>query len=95
MPVEVKRCFISGEEVQSLEQFYDAIGSQLSLPEYFGHNLDALWDVLSTDVEGPVEIVWTQAGLSRQAMKEDFERLVAVLEEVVAERDDISLEVQL
>ncbi|MCK7468404.1 MAG: barstar family protein [Desulfosudis oleivorans] len=44
--------------IRSLDDLYDQLASRLSLPAHFGRNLDALWDVLSTDIEGPFEIVW-------------------------------------
>jgi RNAse (barnase) inhibitor barstar len=37
---------IDGTKISNAEQLYDAFLSQLSLPEYFGKNLDALFDCL-------------------------------------------------
>jgi RNAse (barnase) inhibitor barstar len=38
-------------------EIYAAYARSLTLPEWFGANLDALWDALSGLVETPVEIV--------------------------------------
>ncbi len=37
-------------------QMHEAIQKGLELPEYYGRNLDALWDCLRGDVEPPCEI---------------------------------------
>ena len=88
MPVRRKRCVLSGKTVRSLGGFYDEMARQLSFPPHFGRNLDALWDVLVSDVEGPVELVWNEADLSRRAMGVDFERVLGVLLDAEKERED-------
>jgi ribonuclease inhibitor len=91
----VRRCTLNGLKIRSLDDFYDQVSKQLSLPEHFGRNLDALWDVLSADVEGPFEIVWTHAGDSKKAMDRDYRRIVDVLEDLEDERPDFKLKIEL
>jgi len=91
MPVRRKRCLLSGKTVRSLDGFYDEISRQLSFQEHFGRNLDALWDVLSADIEGPIEVVWENVDSSRHAMEQDFNRLLGVLKEVEKARNDFRL----
>ena len=88
MPVRKKRCLLSGKTVRSLDAFYDEIARQLAFPDHFGRNLDALWDVLSADIEGPIEVVWKHPDSSRRDMGRDFDRILAVLKEVEKERKD-------
>lgn len=85
----MKTCHLT--EIRSLAQFYDELAHQLDFPAHFGRNLDALWDVLVNDIEGPLEIVWRDATLSQAAMGEDYAKLVALLEEAAAERGDMAL----
>jgi ribonuclease inhibitor len=87
----VKRCIIRGRMVHSLDELYDEIARLLPLPDHFGRNLDALWDVLSTDIEGPVEIVWEDAEDSRRSMGEDYERVVSLFRDLTAEREDFRI----
>lgn len=94
MPMKVKRCLLSGNMLSSLDDVYNELARQLSLPSYFGRNLDALWDVLSTDIKGPFEIVWQQAAASRQAMGKEYGRIIKVLRRLEKERDDFSLIVE-
>ena len=79
---------LPGREIRSLEEFYDVISLKLSLPSHFGRNLDALWDVLTTDLEGPVEIIWEESTVSKRAMGPIYDRISALLKGVQKERDD-------
>lgn len=77
--------------IRSTAQFYDELARQLDLPPHFGRNLDALWDSLTGDVAGPVEIVWEGADEARTRLGPDYAKLVKLLEDVAAERDDFTL----
>lgn len=63
----------------------------LGLPAHFGHNLDALYDCLTTDLPGPVEIVWS--GRSRAELLSDPELgpLLETLEAAARDRADLVL----
>jgi ribonuclease inhibitor len=91
MSVMPRQCLLTGSRVQSLGSFYDEMSRVLGLSADFGRNLDALWDALSADVAGPVELVWEDSAASAQGMGADFDRLVSVLREVEATRDDFRL----
>ncbi len=91
MRVNVRRCILNGQKVTSIGKFYDELSRQLPLPHHFGRNLDALWDVLTADLPGPVEFTWEKAALSRTAMGEDYELLVELLREAAEERDDLKV----
>ncbi len=94
MPVKKIQCIIDGQNVSSMEAFYGELKRQLSFPLHFGNNLDALWDVLTTDIEGPIRIVWNGAEASRRTMGNDFETVVALLRKVGRERKDFHVTIQ-
>lgn len=85
----MKSCHLT--EIRSLAQVYDELARQLDFPAHFGRNLDALWDVLANDIEGPLEIVWQDTTLSRDTMGDDYDKLAALLEELAEERADVAL----
>jgi len=91
MPLKSKKVTIRGDLLTSPEQFYDVLEAELKLPAHFGRNLDALWDVLTTDVAGPVEIVWENAALSREKLGDKATALMELLQEVGEERPDIKV----
>jgi ribonuclease inhibitor len=87
----IKRCTLNGRVIRSLDDLYDRLASRLALPVHFGRNLDALWDVLSTDIEGPFEIVWKYADESKQLMGRDFNRTIKLFKNLEKERGDFKL----
>jgi ribonuclease inhibitor len=84
----MSRIVISGDRIDTLDDIYDEVERQLTLP-YFGRNLDALWDVLTREVEGPVEILWRESDVSRARLGPDFDRVTALLREVAEDRPDV------
>jgi ribonuclease inhibitor len=75
----------------TLDAVYDSLEAQLGLPGHFGRNLDALWDVLTTELPGPIEIVWPGSAAARAALGPDYDRLLAVLREAASARRDLTL----
>lgn len=63
---------------------------------WYGGNLDALFDLLVGVIQEPVEIVWTDAAISRAAIGERFDRLVMVILDAIAYRgrDNIKLRLE-
>jgi ribonuclease inhibitor len=90
MPLK-KTVTLDGRVLHSADDFYNELSRQLSLPGHFGRNLDALWDALSTDVEGPFEILWQHSGLSKNRLGKDFDSFIILLRDLEAEREDFRL----
>lgn len=92
MPL-TKTCVI--ERVGSLDDVYRALDAQLGLPPHFGRNLDALFDSLANDVEGPFVIEWRGTATARAALGGPlFEQLLDLMREVADERDDVTLRLE-
>lgn len=90
----MRRCTLDGRVIGSFNDLYNQLSFQLHLPDHFGRNLDALWDVLSADVEGPFEILWKNARDSQKLMGKDFEQAVKLLKDLEKERDDFKLVIE-
>ena len=86
-----RRCVIDGRRIRTLAELYAAMAGPLGFPAHFGGNLDALHDVLTGDVPGPVEIVWRDHRLSEAALGADYARVLAVLRDAAAARGDLTL----
>ncbi|WP_028451915.1 barstar family protein [Chitinilyticum aquatile] len=64
------------------------LSAQIATPDYFAANLDALFDVLGTDLPGPLQIDW-QTYTSDQLSEPDCcEQLRLLLHDVQLERED-------
>ncbi|WP_245944731.1 barstar family protein [Crenobacter cavernae] len=89
----MKTCLI--EKVDTLNELYDALIAQLDLPAHFGRNLDALFDCLSADVEGPFTIEWRNTDAARTALGATvYAKVIDLLREVADERDDVTLRLE-
>ena len=51
-------------EFEWAEEFYDVIQKKMNLPDWFGKNPPALWDMLTGHIETPCEI--TLIGFNRE-----------------------------
>ncbi len=52
----MKTIIIDGKKIWSLEDLRACMEAELTLPAYYGHNLDALYDILTT-LEDPLTVV--------------------------------------
>lgn len=55
----MNKIILDFSSITSLSDFYHQLGKLITLPDYFGNNLDALWDIIiSGDLPMPVEIIF-------------------------------------
>ncbi|MDR5802253.1 barstar family protein [Caballeronia sp. LZ001] len=73
---------LDGERVLSEQDFHQQLASALDVQAFYGCNLDALWDLLSTSVERPVTLVWNNSQISKTSMGRAFEEVRGILERV-------------
>ena len=71
------------------------LARDLAFPAHFGRNLDAVFDVLTTDIAGPLRIEWRLTEHAASALGQDLEPLRRVLADAAVERDDLELELEL
>lgn len=84
MPVKIQL-----QHIRTLHDIYQQLGKQVELPADFGQNLDALYDFLSTDLAGPVQIHWPDCQQCLAALKpHDAAAIMNLFAEISDERDD-------
>lgn len=78
-------------EIRDEAALHDALARGLDLPAHYGRNLDALWDCLMRDVQGPVRIEL------RNSARADLrlQRYIDLLHKAAGQRDDLRLVVKL
>lgn len=84
----MKICYL--KQPVTINSFYDQIAFAFDFPHTFERDMDSLWDVL-TEIDGPLELIWEQPGISRDALGEDYWLLLEILADAVAERGDFVL----
>ncbi|WP_300382471.1 barstar family protein [Clostridium sp.] len=49
---------LNGEDFHNISALHKSLKTKLAFPDYYGENLDALWDCLTTDITLPVSVCW-------------------------------------
>lgn len=74
--------YIDFLEIGDYEDFYAQLKEKLTLPEYFGDNLDALFDVITGELEMPLHLEFVNLSVEQL---EIFEDLLTTLEDAEEE----------
>lgn len=84
---------LDGREMRTRREAHDYLQRMLSLPEYYGRNLDALHDCL-TEIKGPLEIEILHAEAMMESLGVYGKMLVRVFEDVAEENPGVRVEVR-
>ncbi|MBC8084711.1 MAG: barstar family protein [Hymenobacter sp.] len=79
----MKKVVLEGSSFVTVRDVHTVLAEALDFGPYYGFNPDALWDVLTTDVERPVIIEWKNSLVSEKRLGAEFEKIVDVLRRVV------------
>ncbi len=74
----MKEIYIDFVNIGDYEDFYTELKSKLELPEHFGDNLDALFDVISGGLEMPLHLEFVNMSVDQLEL---FEDLLTTLED--------------
>jgi len=77
--------YFDGRVMLDKNTIHSEIKNKLNLPDYYGNNLDALWDCLTSWVDTPVHIVWQYSAITEGANREYFKEVVSLLKEAEIE----------
>ena len=76
---------------KTLDTVYDILARDLALPAHFGRNLDALYDSLTGDVEGPFEVSVKDAKALEKNIGPKGKALLTLLRDVARARKDAKI----
>ena len=79
--------YIDFSDIGDYEDFYTQLKSKIELPDYFGDNLDALYDVLTGELEMPLHIEFVNMSVDQL---ETFEDLLATMEDAEDNLEDFT-----
>ncbi len=83
----MKTIYIDFTNIGDVEDFYYQLKEKSELPEHFGYNLDALYDVISGHLELPFHLEFVNMRVDHL---EDFEEMLYTLEEAEHEVEGFS-----
>jgi len=75
-------------EINQYADLHDWLIEKLSLPEWYGRNLDALWDCITGYIQLPVTIQW----IDNQGNNQEYANLVELLQEAAEEVSGLTFE---
>ena len=82
-------CNLNCAEMESISDIHDQLEEQLPLPEYYGRNLDALWDVLSTFCD-ELEINLENYSETPEDVQDYLEIMITLFDMLSEKRDNFS-----
>lgn len=65
---------VNGGSIKSIEDFHETIKRKLNFPDYYGENLDALWDCIRS-IELPCKLIWENHKISRTYLASYFDNI--------------------
>jgi ribonuclease inhibitor len=83
-----------GTEMTTRQALHAHLKERLGFPDYYGENLDALWDCLRADVDLPITIQWLDFSNSQRALGDYADRTLETFREAQAEVPGFTIEVQ-
>ena len=82
---------IEGEEMKNIKELHSFLKRTLEFPDYYGMNLDALWDMLTSWVDFPLSIEWKDHDISERKIGSAAIKIMEFFEEAEAEINDFSV----
>ena len=71
---------INGSSIKTIADFHKTIKFILNFPDYYGENLDALWDCIRC-IDLPCNIIWQDHKLSQSYLDTYFDKIHELFDE--------------
>ena len=89
----MKKIVLDGRTMTNRQAAHRQIKTAMAFPDYYGDNLDALWDML-TDICAPTEVQLTHAVQMKAQLGEYGKKLIDTFEEAAAENKDFKFQIE-
>ena len=84
---------LNGKEMKTRDELHNTLKLKLDLPDYYGNNLDALWDCLTGWVDLPLTIKWINFNKSKLYLGEYAEKTRDIFQDAQNELQDFYIEI--
>lgn len=89
----MKQAVFDFATIKTMDDFYTEAFAKFQFPEYFGNNLDALWDSLTGGIELPVDISFVN--LSTEQTEQFYDLIILMEDAAIALEEDLYFEYSL
>lgn len=86
----MKEVIINAEEIFSISDIHKQLAEELGFPEYYGKNLDALYDCM-TDITEEVTVTVIGRSELNETLGIGFKKLMGVLNDAAEENGSITV----
>ena len=90
----MREVVFDSSHVENIDQLHSELAGIFDFPDYYGANLDALYDCLSGDIALPLRIIWKNYNITRLRLGKDAEKVLKVMKDFAKEEPDFTLEVE-
>ncbi|WP_345806038.1 barstar family protein [Bacillus subtilis] len=84
----MRKIIIDGRDIENIEVLHDVLKDKVDFPNYYGRNLDALWDCLTGWVDLPLTLVLKNFEFSNTFLGSYADDVLEVLQEAQEELED-------
>ncbi|MET4565812.1 barstar family protein [Bacillus subtilis] len=84
----MRKIMIDGRDFENIEVLHDVLKDKLDFPNYYGRNLDTLWDCLTGWVDLPLTLVLINFEFSKKFLGSYADDVLEVLLEAQEELED-------
>ena len=77
----MKTVLLDGDNIKTVSDIHKEFGKVISLPDYYGENLDALYDVL-TDVKEELGVIVIKNKLLKNKLGKNWENFLLLMEDL-------------
>ena len=89
----MKNIIIDGEKIEDMADIHSIFAGELSFPEWYGNNLDALYDCL-TDISEEVTITLVNRDELFEKLNVRYGRFLKALEYSAKENENLKIELK-
>lgn len=92
---EIKKYILDFSECNYLGEIHQKIQTVLEFPDWYGQNLDALWDSITGIMYLPAEItiIFQPQTIQALQLSEEVDKIITVFKEAANEFDEIVLNI--
>lgn len=89
----MKNIIIDGEKIEDMADIHSIFAGELSFPEWYGNNLDALYDCL-TDISEEVTVTLVNRDALFEKLNVRYGRFLKTLEYSAKENENLKIELK-
>ena len=90
----MKKIILNGTEIINREELHRQLKEKLDLPDYYGKNLDALWDCLTSWVDLPMTVEWRNYAESEKNLGGYASKVLKIFREAEEKLGNFRIEVK-